>query len=112
MGVETAADRAVFVDPQGFGVTASYRIADSDTRFPVNGIFDLEYFAVDVGAQAAVEDQRPRFTCRQDDLPELRAHGDDLTIPAGPWGQGGLYLVQEIHPDGTGMTVLVLEKQS
>lgn len=99
MAVESADDRAVFVNPNDFGVTATYGAAS------VNGIFDSGYFAASLGLQVELEGSRLRFLCRSADLPGTPAHGDTLTIAA------TTYKVREIHPDGTGMTELVIEKQ-
>lgn len=104
MAVESAADRAVFVNPNDFGVTGTYT-PQVGSAFSLNGIFDEAYFAVDIGAGVPVEGARPRFLCRTADLPSPPKHGDALTVPAGS------YLVREIHDDATGMTELTIEKQ-
>lgn len=99
MAVETASDRAVFVNPAEFGVTATYGAAS------INGIFDSDYFAASVGAQVDIVGARLRFLCRTADLPGSAANGDSIVIAA------VTYKVREIHHDGTGMTELVIEKQ-
>ena len=99
MAVETAEDRAVFVNPAEFGVTATYGASS------INGIFDSDYFAASVGAQVDIEGARLRFLCRTADLPSGGTHGDTIVIGA------VTYKVREVHPDGTGMTELVIEKQ-
>lgn len=100
MAVESAEDRAVFLNPIEFGVEATY--VDGTT---LNGIFDSDYFAADIGARVAVEGARLRFICRSADLPAEAASGDSITIDSVE------YAVREIHPDGTGMTELVIEAQ-
>ena len=97
--IESAADRAVFVNPDDFGVTASYGAS------AINGIFDSNYFAAEIGLPVPIEGARLRFLCRSADLPGNAAHGDTLTIGSDS------YKVREIQADGTGMTALVIEKQ-
>lgn len=104
MAVETAADRDVFVNPEEFGVTATYT-PGVGSPVSVNGIFDSDYFAAEIGAGVAVEGARLRFLCPSEDLPGGAAHGDSIVIAA------VTYKVREIHPDGTGFTELVIEKQ-
>jgi hypothetical protein len=99
MAVESASDRAVFVNPVEFGVSATY---GDDT---LNGILDSDYFAAEIGARVAIEGARLRFICRSADLPSEAAHGDSITIDSAD------YVVREIHPDGNGMTELVIEAQ-
>jgi len=99
MAVESAADRAVFVNPSDFGVAATYDGA------ALNGIFDSDYFAAELGARVAVEGARLRFVCRSADLADGGVHGKTVVIASTS------YKVREVHPDGTGMTELVLEKQ-
>lgn len=109
MAVESAEDRAVFVNPDEFGVTATYGVSAT----PLNGLLDTEYFAASVGAQVDIEGRRPRITVRSADLPGNAAHGDDLTVTSCPYQTSlqGPYKVREIHPDYTGMTELVIERQ-
>jgi|SRR5687767_1537395 len=99
MAVETAADRAIYVNPAEFGVTATYGSTS------LNGIFDSDYFAASVGAQVDIVGARLRFLCRTADIPGGAGHGDSILIASEP------YVVREIHHDGTGMTELVIEKQ-
>ena len=68
----------------------------------VLGIFDGDY--VDV---LTAEGSGPAFTLPTDDA--VASHGSTLVIST---GRGiGTYKVRNIQPDGTGVTVLRLEKQ-
>lgn len=112
MAVESAADLAVFVNPDDFGMTA--RIVPQ-IGFPVdiNGIFDASYQMIEMG-QAGVASVAPVFICRSADLaalPMLKAFAGDMNDGDTLQVSGQDYLVTDIQPDGTGMTVLILEKQ-
>ncbi len=108
MSVETAADRAVFVDPGDFGVTATYALQGIGS-VPLAGLFDEP--AADSfgdGAGGGMASASPSFTCRSADLPGA-AHADDMLILPPELG-GRSFFVRVIRPDGTGMTVLQLEE--
>lgn len=106
MAVESAADRAVFFGADDFGVTATLtpQLGDAIT---VNGIFDNAYVLVDMG-EAAIATTAPAFTCQTADLETLTAGnaraGDELMVDT------VVYRVSDLQPDGTGVTVLILEK--
>jgi len=102
MAVESAADRAVFVDIDDFGVAASYT-PSGGVAATVNGIFDNEFIEVDAGGGIGIAMQQPRFHCRTADVSSA-AEGDAITI------SGTAYTVRIVQDDGTGMTVFVLEK--
>lgn len=92
MAVETDADRLAFYDTNDFGVTATVGVNS------VDGIFDNEYITAfdTTGTQ-------PVFHCRSSDVSLYSiARGTTLVI------NGTTYTVQNIEPDGTGMSKLVL----
>jgi len=103
MAVETADDRAIFLNTDDFGVAASYTPAGGSAT-TVNGIFDNEYFETDAGGEVAFALQQPMFHCRTADVASA-AEGDAITI------SGTDYIVRNVRPDGTGMTMLMLEEQ-
>jgi hypothetical protein len=70
----------------------------------VNGIFDAEYAAVEGDGQVAIASTMPVFQCRSVDAPD--AYNATLVVA------GATYRVVEVKPDGTGVTMLVLEDQS
>jgi hypothetical protein len=73
---------------------------------PVRAIFDNEYLAAQFAqAEAAVESSGPRTTCREADVAGV-AHGDTIQI------RGVTYSVAEVHPDGTGLVILILSKDA
>jgi len=51
-----------------------------------------------------IEGLRPTFTCDESEVSSID-HGDALTI------KSTSYEVVGIHPDGTGVTTLILEQQ-
>ncbi len=66
-----------------------------------SAIYDAEF--VGVGAESPVESIGPALTCRSSDVAAL-AHGATLTVG------GASFVVRGIEPDGTGITVLRLER--
>lgn len=76
----------------GVPVTQASRIIGS-------GLFDRAYAGV---GDIPVESYSPAVTCRSADVAELE-HGDSVTV------DGSDYTIRSIQPDGTGITVLILE---
>lgn len=104
MAVESAADRAIFLDADEFGIEAEWEIP-GEWPSTVKGIFDNDYLAVDLEANVAVASRDPRLLCATADLPEGHGAGDTVTIDE------VVYKARNFEPDGTGMTVVQLEKQ-
>lgn len=102
MAVESATDRAVFVDIDDFGTAATYT-PSGGLAATVNGIFDNEFIEVDAGGGVGVALNQPRFHCRTADVSSA-TEGDAITI------SGVAYTVRIVQDDGTGMTVLILER--
>ncbi len=99
MAVESATDRANFLDVDAFGVAATYNGVTT-----VNGVFENEFFEAIAGATVPIESAQALFTCRTADVPSA-THADTLVI------SGSSYIVVGVQPDGTGMTILILEAQ-
>ena len=102
MAVETADDRAIFVSVDDFGVAASYTPAGGSAS-TVNGIFDNDFIEADAGGGVTFALQQPRFHCRTADVSSA-AEGDALVV------SGVNYTIRVVQDDGTGMTMLVLER--
>jgi hypothetical protein len=97
MAVETADDRAIFVSVNDFGVAATYNGGI------ILGIFDNDFIEADAGGGVTFALQQPRFHCRTADVSSA-AEGDALVV-------GGVnYTIRVVQDDGTGMTMLVLER--
>src|SRR4051794_30546043 len=102
MAVESAADRAGFLNADEFGVQATYTPAGGD-GVSVTGIFDAAQISLQF-ENVPVSDAQPTFLCASEDLPDAAAGGDagdTLAISA-----GGSYRVIDLRPDGTGMTLV------
>lgn len=102
MAVETADELAIFFAVDDFGVAATYT-PSGGSPVTVNGIFDNEFFEADAGGNVAVAIQQPRFQCRTSDVASA-AEGDAITI------NSISYIIRVVQPDGTGVTMLVLEE--
>jgi hypothetical protein len=88
-------DFSAFFGANDFAVAA---IIDSRT---VKGIFDNDYATVR-GELGDVESNRPVFMCASADVANV-IYGDTAKI------DGTSYTVRGFHPDGTGVTMLILE---
>jgi hypothetical protein len=90
MNVENSADRLAMLSD--FGQTVS--IDGSD----VTAIYDEDYVeSLDIAGT------RPLLYCRTSDV-ESAGHGDSVEV------DGIDYTVAKVQPDGTGLTVLILEE--
>lgn len=81
---------------------ASARLVGGFDDFPV--IFDRSFVQTDTGASAA----RPLATALDAAVVSVQAHSTRIEVSGAPAGNG-TYLVLDLQPDGTGLTVLVLE---
>ena len=105
MTVESAADRAVFLNPDEFGATAIYTPHGGPASDPIAGQFDRPNRSASLADLVDTIDARPTFLCRQADLPAAAdGNADDLLAVAG----AAIYRVTSIEPDGTGMVLLGL----
>jgi len=86
------------------GTSISYRRVKGMGDSTILGIFDNETIPVDAGGFATVHDEQPRFTCRTSDVPYI-ASEDEMVISSVS------YYVRAWEHDGTGVTVVHLEKQ-
>lgn len=99
MGIETEADRAIYLDIADFGTTVTK--ADSST---FSAIWDYRFVLVQPnGLTVGTESREPRVSARTSDVAGLTI-GDSLTI------SGNAYVIRGVEPDGTGMTQLILER--
>lgn len=103
-------DMSLYLRTEDFGTSAVY----SGSGATIKGIFDAQYeeaFALERGASSSygdlygrVQASSPVFTCATADVASA-GHGQTITIGA------TVYKITGVEPDGTGMTVLRLEKQ-
>ena len=70
----------------------------------VRGHFENEHDPVNAGGMVEFSIQSATFTCKTSDVSAV-AEGSLITI------NGSSYAVTDIQPDGTGVTMLMLERQ-
>lgn len=96
-------DFADFLDiEQGFAIEAKI-IPAKGLAYTIRGIFTNDYYPIDIG-QAGFTGSNPTFECCEEDAAEIE-YGDLLIV------RENNYKIVEIKPDGTGWTVLGLERQ-
>lgn len=101
MAVESAADRlAMLVD---FGQPVTYTV-QGGSAVTITGIFDAQFVEVDAGGNVGIAYQQPRLMVRTSDVASA-TEGDSFVI------SDVTYLSRVVQDDGTGMTMIVLEKQ-
>ena len=100
--IESNADRLSFFNPQEFGVSVKLTSSSSGVESDVYGIFDSQYFNLDLGV-SAVSSSDLQFTCRTADVCDY-TQGDQLTL------NSVTYEIIDVQEDGTGITVLKLHK--
>lgn len=112
MPVESAADRASFLSVDEFGEEATYTLAGGGVTPEIPGILNDPHLRV-VGGEVDVSDAQPTFLCRSSDLPGGAAGGDagdTLALAATDLHGAVTYRVADLHPDGSGMTLIVLAR--
>lgn len=84
-------------------VVDEFAIAVTYDGGTINGIFDNETIPVDNGGFVTVHQEQPQLTCKTSDLPSI-GEGEVMVI------SGVTYVVRAWIHDGTGVTVVQLEK--
>lgn len=114
MAVESAADRAAFVNADEFGAQATYTPAGG-AGVTISGIL-IEPSERVLGEPGLSMSEAPEFTVRSADLPTGARGGehggDQLAIPGSSPGTDRRFRVRLIEPDGTGMSRLTLTELS
>tara|TARA_S200002703_G_C3794278_1_gene245195 strand:+ start:2141 stop:2452 length:312 start_codon:yes stop_codon:yes gene_type:complete len=103
VAVETDTERAVFFSSDDFGVTATYT-PSGGAAASITGIFDDEFEPIEAGGFVPVASTAPIFHCKTSDV-SAAAEGDALTV------NSTSYIIRVVMNDGTGTTMLQLEKQ-
>ena len=98
MAIAFQNDLSYMLDVDDFATAVTY---DGGT---INGIFDNETVPVDAGGFVPVHEEQPRLTCRTSDIPSI---AQDQVMVIG----GVSYDVKAWIHDGTGVTVVQLERQ-
>lgn len=89
----------VFFSSEGFSIPVVFQ-----NGLALYGIFDNAYQAVIAEGITPVSSVQPMLTVNTNDL-TVDVHNELLTV------NGSQYRVQDVQPDGTGVTVLMLELQ-
>ena len=101
MAVESADDRAYLL--MDFGVSVTYTV-QGGSAVTITGIFDNDYSEISSGGMVGFAMQQPRLLVRTSDVANC-TEGDTFVV-------GGVtYHSTVVQDDGTGMTVVVLERQ-
>lgn len=101
MSVESAADRAGFL--ADWGVSVSWVVGV--TASTLTGILHAGTVRVAADDGADILNARASLQVRSADVPASAGAGDAVAIA------GTDYLVKSIEPDGTGMSVVLLEEE-
>lgn len=104
MALPFAADLLTLFNTEEFAVSVTYRRRLILSETTIVGVFDNETVPVDAGGFVSVHQEQPRFTCRTVDVSEI-AEDDQLII------SGVTYTVRAWIHDGTGVTVIQLERR-
>lgn len=104
MAIPFAADLLMLFNVDEFAVSATYRRRMILSEATIVGVFDNETVPVDAGGFVSVHQEQPRFTCRTADVPDI-SEDDQLII------SGVTYTVRAWIHDGTGVTVIQLERR-
>jgi hypothetical protein len=97
MAIPFADDLSNIFDVDEFATAVTYNGGT------INGIFDNETVPIDAGGFAVVHQEQPRLTCRTVDLSSI-SEGQAMVI------NSVNYTIQAWIDDGTGVTVIQLEK--
>jgi len=98
VSIESAADRSSFLDVDEFGSLATIG-AGTIYETTANGIFDNEFIEA-----VSVDSLTPTFQCRTADVANIQK-GFNLTVNSTDYT-----IAREPQQDGTGLTLLILEK--
>lgn len=111
MPVETAADRAAFVDPDEFGRPAVYTRSGEAEGRTLNVLFDRPVRTAGLeGSSVDATEAYPSAVCTEEALPPNAAQGDTLGLLADDGVTvAETYAVRALRPDGLGMVRLDLE---
>lgn len=95
-------DLEAFFDSDAFARIATYtRLGYPAVQIPV--IFDSEYSVSEGIGEPGIGVASPQALCRTADV-ENASRGDTLAVG------GTTYYIQEVRPDGTGVTTLILSR--
>ncbi len=102
-----------FFELDDFAVKCQWTITSSQDKYEVIGIFDNTFYEAFDEFGSGVSTSSPQFTMKTDDIPDGGDEDDTLLIPITSKGRvfQTLYKVKVIERDGTGVSLLRLQKQ-
>ena len=100
--VESATDLSETFDNDEFALAASCTVTGHSAMM-VNGVFDESHMAVDVGGQVQVANVASQFQYAASDVSSADKC-DAITV------NSVVYAVVKVNPDGTGVSMLFLER--
>ena len=100
---ESSTDLSNFFDTDDFAVEATYTVQGGSAA-TIKGVFDKDFIEVDAGGEVELASTDPRFFCKTSDVSSA-SNGDTIVIDS------VTYKTRVVEPNGTGVTVMVLEKQ-
>jgi hypothetical protein len=103
MALPLASDLATILSVDEFAIRALYKRMGAMGDTYINIIFDNETIPVDNGGFVQVHQEQPQATCRTSDIPYI-SETDRMVINSVE------YVVRAWIHDGTGVTVVQLEK--
>lgn len=101
MAVETDIERTILLADFGQNVTYTVQGGQAAT---IRAIFDNDFSEISAGGDVSFAMQQPRLMCRTSDVVNC-TEGDTFVV------SGTTYLSRIVQDDGTGMTMIVLERQ-
>lgn len=114
MVVESHADRLMFLSAGDFGCTFLHTPQMGGGAVPdIPGVFDEDFLDQNTEGQSSIATRSPRMTCATASLLSGGLEGDQITIqtaPSQPDIVGRVYQITTPRADGTGMSLLWLER--
>ena len=102
MPIESAADRAVFVNGADFGETILWTVGEADP-IAISVLGQAGALMIETQDGPDIQGQEATVTMVEADIPAGADQGDGAVFRARH------YLVKSIEPDGTGMAIVRLE---
>jgi hypothetical protein len=107
MTIDSASN--AFFNNNDWAINVTWTVAATSDKFIVNGIFDKQYYSAPDDFGVAVSSNSPTFTMKTSDIPTGAKVNDSLLIPVN--NVDVTYKVKVIERDGTGVSLLELQKQ-
>ncbi len=107
MTIDSASN--AFFNVNDWAIQVTWTVAATSDKYVVTGVFDKTYFSAPDDFGIAVSSNSPSFTMKTSDIPTGAKVDDTLLIPVNDVDVN--YKVKVIERDGTGVSLLQLQKQ-